>query len=374
MSDAPISSTDAEPIARWPTRLWLWLGIQPATTAPRLGLAAFGGLFGIVLTAVISAQWLGKSSSLPFLVAPMGASAVLLFAVPNSPLAQPWAIVGGNVLSALCGILWLKILPDPMLAAAPAVASAIAVMSLARCLHPPGGACALTAVIGGHAITAAGWQFAWVPVGLNSVLLVTLGWIYHGAVRGNYPHRAASYLAATPPRAGYSVADIESVLAQYDELIDVSPADLDTLFRQVEGRAWRRLHGEIRCEQIMQTHLSTLPVDATLAQAQQMFAADRLPVLAVVDASGRFEGLIRIESLLVGDITQTVANLMDTSPCVASPDTVIDELLPLLSGGVYKEALIVDCAGQLVGIVGQTDLLCAVWRGHIAEQMALGSS
>lgn len=357
--------------ASLPSRLRLWLGVQPPPTLPRLGTAAFGGLFGILLTAIVSMLWLGRAASLPFLVAPMGASAVLLFAVPSSPLAQPWAIVGGNVLSALCGIFWLKILPDPLLAAGPAVASAIAIMSLARCVHPPGGACALTAVIGGHAITAAGWQFAWVPVGMNSVLLVALGWLYHGAITGNYPHRAASYVSATPPRAGYSVADIESVLAQYNELIDVSPADLDTLFRQVESRAWRRLHGAIRCEQIMQTRLASLTADATLKQAQEMFATSRLPVLAVVDAEGRLEGVMRA-ALLLGGTPQAVTALMDTSPCIASPDTVIDELLPLLSGGVYKEAMIVDHAGQLVGMVDQTDLLSAVWRGHIAEQMALG--
>ncbi|MFG3757464.1 HPP family protein, partial [Klebsiella pneumoniae] len=76
----------------------------------------------------------------PLLVASIGASAVLLFAVPASPLAQPWPIIGGNSVSALVGIVVARAIGDPLLAAAVAAALAIAVMSLARCLHPPGGA------------------------------------------------------------------------------------------------------------------------------------------------------------------------------------------------------------------------------------------
>lgn len=330
--------------------------------------AFIGAVFGIMLTALVMRLWLGGHvAGLPLLVAPMGASAVLLFGVPASPLAQPWAIIGGNTVSALCGIFWARVVGDPTLAAGLAVATAIVMMSVARCLHPPGGAVALTSVIGGPAILAAGWSFALVPVALNCVLLVALGWLYNVASRGNYPHHARHYTTSTPDRVGYTMADLESVLAQYDELLDVSSEDLDTLFRQVESRAYRRLHGAIRCEQIMQAAGRVMAPGTSIAEARALFAAHRCVSLPVVDDDGRVEGLLSVEQL-AGE--GPVSGVMTVSPCLAPPDTAIDELLPVLSGGIYREALVVDRDGRLLGRIEQTDLLRALWRGHIAEEIA----
>lgn len=353
-----------------------WIGVQPGPTRARLIHAFIGASFGIFFTGFVMRAWLAGGSGgsglagLPLLIAPVGASAVLLFAVPASPLAQPWAVVGGNTISALSGILWMKIIGDPAMAAPLAVATAIAMMSLARCLHPPGGAVALTSVIGGHAIVAAGWGFAFIPVAVNSVLLVSVGLLYNATTRGNYPHRAASYTAPAPAAAGYTIADIESVLAQYDELLDVSSEDLDTLFRQVETRAYRRLHGVIRCEQIMQRAYASLAPDDAIASARQLFATRKLRVVPVVAGDGHLEGVLSVD-MLAPDRQGQVFEAMNASPCVARPDTPIDELLPLLSGGIFYEALIVDGQGVLLGLVTQTDLLAALWRGHIAEHIAL---
>jgi CBS domain-containing membrane protein len=90
----------------------------------------------------------GDGSSLPWLVAPLGASAVLVFAVPASPLTQPRSLVIGNMLSAAIGLTLGMLLGDPLIAASLAVGLAIAAISLARCLHPPGGACALLCALG----------------------------------------------------------------------------------------------------------------------------------------------------------------------------------------------------------------------------------
>ncbi len=91
---------------------------------------------------------LGNGPHLPLIVAPIGASAVLLFAVPTSPLAQPWSIIGGNTISAFVGLAVTQFVDDPALAIGLGVALAIAAMSVTRSLHPPGGAAALTAVLG----------------------------------------------------------------------------------------------------------------------------------------------------------------------------------------------------------------------------------
>jgi CBS domain-containing membrane protein len=254
--------------------------------------AFVGAVFGIVLTALVMRLWLGGHvGSLPLLVAPMGASAVLLFGVPASPLAQPWAIVGGNTVSALCGIACARLVGDPALAAGLAVAGAIVMMSLLRCLHPPGGAVALTCVIGGPVIAAAGWSFAFVPVALDCLLLVGAGLLYNVASHGNYPHHARRFTTQAPAPVGYTLADLQSVLDQYDALLDVRSEDLDTLFRQVESRAYRRLHGVVRCEQIMRRDVPTIAMNASPEEARALLIGhDRL---VVIDDRGHVEGVLR---------------------------------------------------------------------------------
>lgn len=338
--------------------------------------SCIGALCGIVITGTVCELWAGTPGSFPVLIAPIGASAVLLFAVPASPLAQPWSIVGGNTLSALSGILCAMLFPEMIVAAACAVALAIAVMSLARCLHPPGGAVALTAVIGGPAIAAAGWSFALVPVALNSVLLLGVGWLFNNATRHSYPHRAPAVPAtlhqtadaAPQDRVGYTAADIDAVLARYDELLDVSRDDLDALFRQVETQAYRRLHGEIRCDRIMSRDIIVAHPGEGVGEARDRLLAHRLSAMPVTDATNRVLGLVGHAELLAG-AGRTVGEVMQTSPCMASPDTPIDQLLPVLSGGRYHDALITGPALELLGIVTQTDLLAAIWRGQVAEQV-----
>lgn len=202
--------------------------------------ACVGALVGIALTAVASSLVGTSTATMPALVAPIGASAVLLFAVPASPLAQPWPILGGNVISALVGVTVARLVPDLGIAAGVAVACAILVMSLLRCLHPPGGGFALLAVLGGHSIQAAGYKFALAPVALNSLLLVVAGWLFHRVSGHSYPHRAipvAGHSVTIPEDPRFRPEDIDAALAELGETFDVSREDLDLLFRVAERHA-----------------------------------------------------------------------------------------------------------------------------------------
>src|SRR3954469_21072672 len=100
-----------------------------ATIRERL-IACLGALVGIACTGLICNWVLGQNSSLPLVVAPLGASAVLLFAVPASPLAQPWSIIGGNTISALVGVIVAHFVHQPVLAPGIAVARALGAMSV----------------------------------------------------------------------------------------------------------------------------------------------------------------------------------------------------------------------------------------------------
>ena len=120
------------------------------------------------MTGGISSWAVGATFALPLLIAPMGASAVLLFAVPSSPLAQPWSIIGGNTVAAIVGVTAAHFISAPVLAASIAIGVAIGAMFTLRCIHPPSGAVALTAVLGGPVITSMGYRFVLWPVLLNS--------------------------------------------------------------------------------------------------------------------------------------------------------------------------------------------------------------
>jgi len=123
-----------------------------------------------------------------WMLAPIGASAVLVFTAPANPLAQPWAVVAGNTLSAAIGVLCAMLIPDPVLAVALAPAAAIAAMVALRCPHPPGGAMAALAVLS-H---ASGAEFSVSLAGVNSLVLVLFGCAYNPLTGHAYPlsHRA----------------------------------------------------------------------------------------------------------------------------------------------------------------------------------------
>ncbi|PCD01679.1 HPP family protein [Sphingomonas spermidinifaciens] len=220
-----------------PLRLFKPL-LAGATLSERL-VACVGAGLGLALTYL--AGLLAPHGTLPAIVAPLGASAVLVFAVPASPLAQPWPVIGGNTISALVGVAVWRLVPDPAVAAGVAVGAAILAMSLLRCLHPPGGAAALTAVIGGAAVHEAGYAFALAPVALNSAALVLAGLAFHRLTRRAYPHRPAAPAPATRPPA-ILATDIDAALEEMHESFDIAREDLDQLIARAQAHAATRVN------------------------------------------------------------------------------------------------------------------------------------
>ncbi|MGD8618674.1 MAG: HPP family protein [Gammaproteobacteria bacterium] len=141
-------------------------------------ISGAGGLTGILGVLLISQAYLGLSGSAS-LVASMGASAVLLFAVPHGPLSQPWAVFGGHLISAAIGVGCARLHAPPLFTSALAVALAISAMHYLRCIHPPGGATALTAVAGGESVHAMGFQFVLTPVLLNVLVILLVAMLFN---------------------------------------------------------------------------------------------------------------------------------------------------------------------------------------------------
>jgi CBS domain-containing membrane protein len=126
----------------------------------------------------------------PLLVGSMGASAILLFGLPASPISQPWAFIGGHLVSASIGIICARVIGNPIIAVSFAVGLSIAGMFMLRCLHPPGGAITMITVLGGDQIHQMGFQFLLFPVGINLVLMLALALLVNNYAAGrHYPAR-----------------------------------------------------------------------------------------------------------------------------------------------------------------------------------------
>ncbi len=147
-----------------------------------------GAFLGIALVAWIDHFFLYETDLL-LIIGSFGASAVLLYGAPSSPLAQPRNLLGGHLVSALIGVALYKLIPQQVwLAAALAVSLAIAMMHLTITLHPPGGATALIAVIGSEKIHALGFLYAFVPVLLGAFLMLIVALVVNNlAVDRRYP-------------------------------------------------------------------------------------------------------------------------------------------------------------------------------------------
>lgn len=350
-----------------------------ATLRERL-VACLGALVGITLTGLICGLVFGQGPHIPLIVAPMGASAVLLFAVPASPLAQPWSIIGGNTISAFMGVLAARFIPDPVIAIGVGVSLAIAAMSLTRSLHPPGGAAALTALIGGPAVTSAGFLFPLFPVCVNSVILVALGVAFHKVSRRNYPHVPVAAPVNThgtadlpaPLRVGFRPEDVDAALLELHETLDIDRADLDRLLRQVELRALVRTQGDLTCGEVMSRDVVTVGLDGRAERARELLIAHNIRTLPVVDRAGRLAGTLGLRELtLHGDVG--IAQVMSEAR-TTGPDEPVVSLAPSLTDGRTHAVVVVDGDRRVLGIITQTDLLATLTRLLSARAVAPAES
>jgi CBS domain-containing membrane protein len=317
-----------------------------------------GAALGVLMTAWLC-QSIGAAAGVgwPWLVAPMGATAVLVFGVPGSPMAQPWPVIGGNALSTLVGIACARWVGPPALAVTVAVSGAIAVMFAARCLHPPGGASALLAALSGVTDPA----FALFPVLANSVLLVLIGLAYHRFTwRAPAPAQAAA--AATAGKAEDALdADLDRVIARHNQLLDIRRDDLKALLEDTQLRGYQRKLADIRCKDIMSRRLVTVRHDTRLPEAWALFHEHRIKALPVVDGAGGVVGIVTPGDFLRGaPAGETVGQIMTRKVRVASVDRHLVELIPLFGGGGHHHIPIIDGGGRLVGVITPSDVVAAL--------------
>lgn len=231
---------DSHMLKTWLKNTLGFWGVAPnATSHAEKTISVIGAFIGIALTMWVSFHYLGPQGGV-LLVASMGASAVLLFAVPHGALSQPWPLLGGNVISAVIGVACAQSVDEPMIAAPLAVALAIGAMHYLRCIHPPGGATAITAVIGGLDVHALGYQYVLTPVLLNvSIMLILAVAVNYAFPWRRYPasFKKRGAAAAVPQTSAQntstqlSQSDFAYALRELDSYVDVSVDDLAKIYR-----------------------------------------------------------------------------------------------------------------------------------------------
>ncbi len=369
-------------------RAWLRAFLPEPTLARRRErlLGAIGAGLGLLCAEWISRKLLGVAN--PWFLAPMGASAVLLFAVPASPLAQPWSIMGGNLIAALVGVSCAAWVDHSGAAAALAAAVSIALMFPLRCLHPPGGAVALTAVLGGAEIAGLGYGFVGL-VAINSAMLLAMALVFNNLVRRRYPHRSIERPnphRTTDPlpsrRQGFTRADLDEALEARGEILDISTDDLREILVDAELRAQRRCFGETRCGDIMARDVLRVSPDMPVSEAWRLLAEHKVKALPVTGADRRLVGIVSLHDFFIDrdthrarlspllGLTTPVADIMTAKVRTARPEQVVADLVELFSDGGLHHMPVVDGEYRVVGMITQSDLVAALFRSAVDRRPA----
>lgn len=226
------------PIKQGPAHFLRLLGVEANTTShAEKCLSIFGCVLGMALTCWLSNRVLG-GESLAWLLASSGASAALIFAVPHGALSQPWPVVGGHLISALIGISCQQLLDQHELAVIAATGLSVAAMYYLRCLHPPGVATALFAVMGGAEAHQLGYALILNPVLPNALILLFVGIGFNNLFPSRrYPAALAQVSSET---SALQQEDVAKALRQLDSFIDISAEDLNQLYRCANDFAQQR--------------------------------------------------------------------------------------------------------------------------------------
>jgi len=136
-----------------------------------------GAFLGIASIAAID-QFFMNDSDLMLMIGAFGATAVLVYGAPYSPLAQPYNVIVGHIISAFIGVtVFLVVGEANWLSTGLAVSLAITAMQLTRSVHPPGGATALIAVVASPVIHELGYMYVLFPVATGAVILVCIAYV-----------------------------------------------------------------------------------------------------------------------------------------------------------------------------------------------------
>jgi CBS domain-containing membrane protein len=363
-----------------------------------LGALLGVGLCGLVLHAMpVASHWL---------IAPVGASAVILYAISHSPLAQPWSVIGSYALATVAGLASANVIPVPQIAAAVAVASSIWLMARFNCIHPPAGALALFIVLDGHySAGQMGPTVAMVAVNVIGLLIAAL--VINNLVLGRrYPYSAKpesnnrhKTRDITPlKRTSLNHADLESAVRTLDTFVDVREDELVELYNLAVDHAFER-HIGLTCGDIMSRDVITVHFDTDLEEAWKELRLHKIKALPVIDSFNRLIGIltvadylrqmdeataaglaVKLQGLLrrtpgpTSEKAEVVGQIMTSQVHTARMGTPISDLVHQLTDKSLHHIPVLDEKQHVLGIVTQSDIIAALYKRLALSRRAVPST
>ena len=346
--------------------------------------AGIGALLGLFLAGWLTSMAYGPGIAL-HLLGPLAASAVLVFAVHSGPLAQPWPVLGSYALAGAVGLAMRQGFGPELWVAAVALGISILVMCLLRCLHPPGGGVAVSAVLADPGLTALGDHLLQ-PVLLNALILVTVAVLYTRLTGVRYPKGAVirkdlhhTHDPLPTERVGVRSEDLDHALEELGEFVDVTRDELERIILATEQHALQRSLGGITAASVMSRDVQFASPDTTLEQAWAMLASHHLKTLPVLQ-HGKLVGIVSLSDLvgpamqrgrftwrgLFGRPPVRLAQVMMHPVVSVSSQHPLERLLPLLcEQGLHCLPVLDD--GRLVGVITQTDLIAGLKRQLLSK-------
>ena len=357
-----------------PSRLTLrWFAPQTDLSHRRILLSTGSALIAVGLATLVSQLSL-SGSDVPVMVASIGASAVLLFIIPSSTLSTPWAFAGGHLVSTIIGVSCARWIPELSLAAALAVSLSILAMFYLRCLHPPGGAIALLAVLGGESVQSLGYQFVLTPVMVNVAVMLALAMIYwrlaglarpdpggadNWGLDHNWQRSNEEWLAGEIP---FSPDDLAHAMAEMDTYLDISHHDLGEIYSRALQRSHTHALCGICCCDAMSQPAIYVEYGTELEETWQLFERHRIRGLPVVDAFQRVLGIVT-----VSDFVHMASEAAEDGQQPGEPHNIAERLAWLRRRTPGFESNKPEVAGQLMS----SPVITAGIHDHIADLVPL---
>jgi len=353
--------------------------------------SALGALIGLGLAGAL--LHLNADASL-WLIAPIGGSAIILFTLPHSPLAQPWSVFGGYLMAMSAAYLSVFLMPTPLLAAAVAVAGNIWLMARFNCMHPPGGALALfIALEGTPGLAHVGSEVVLVLENVAVILAAAL--LVNNLMPGrSYPYRRVKNKenvhrtgdASLIVRAGLTHADLGAAIQSIGTFVDMQENELVRLYNLAVDNAFDRQLA-LSCSDIMSRSIVTVSFATELEEAWNLLRAHKIKALPVVDNFGRLVGIVTVADFLrqLDDTTaaglavrlqgllrrtpgensekaEVVGQIMTSNISSAHADTPISELVHQLSENNLHHVPVLDEKNRVIGMITQSDLIVALYK------------
>lgn len=343
-------------------------------------LCGIGALLGLAISSLISWYVLGSFNA--WYIAPMGASSVLLFAVSASPLAQPWNMMVGNFIAGLIGVACAIWIHDATLAFSLAVGLSIILMMSVDALHPPSGAIAMTAVLGGDAVHDLGFAFVAYPVLLNSALLLLFAVVFNRLLGRQYPQVPQLNQRSNDPtptqRVTIQPKDIQYALEQQTKLLDISQYDLENLILDAQQHANQRLKMTTKCVDIMTKDVAYIDEKDQIVDVLEKFKHMNIMSLPVLDEQKKLVGTLALSDIVAWFKQSTemrfawqdqVKYIMQTKVVTVKPEQNIVDLIPLFVEKSFNYVPVIDEDEQLLGMISRADMIAVLYQYLLQKEV-----